>query len=290
MSDHDSDPQARAKARMAEIGPRFDGEILEATRALYAPYADLSMPEGSEQRNDVPYGDDPRQRLDLYLAAPGGAGPLVVYVPGGGFTGGDKAAYRNIGAWLARNGVTTVVINYRLAPAAPWPAGPQDIGRALSWIAGHAADLKREAGPVVLFGQSAGATHVAGYLSGHGGQVAGVSSAILMNGFYEMLPEHRAAPYLVQYFGDDPALYPARSPINGVVASKVPISLYVAEYDPPMLATPTFDLASRLTRRDGRSPPTHWLEGHNHVSPVMAIGTPGDEVGPMILKSLRALA
>ena len=42
----------------------------------------------------VPYGTDPAQRLDLYHPASSSPARLVVYVHGGGWTGGRKA-----GAW-----------------------------------------------------------------------------------------------------------------------------------------------------------------------------------------------
>jgi triacylglycerol lipase len=212
-------------------------------------------------------------------------------VPGGGFTGGDKAGYGALGAWFARNGVSTAVINYRLAPDHPWPSGAQDVGAAVDWLGGELGSFGRQTWSVVLWGQSAGAAHVASYLAGHGrgGKAPeGVAEAMLMSGFYEMTPEHRA-PNLMQYFGSDPGCYAERSPINGIDASEVPVSVWVAEYDPPFLATPSLDMARRLTLRDGRCPPTFWLAGHNHVSTVLAIGSPADDVGPQVLERIWRL-
>jgi acetyl esterase/lipase len=276
----------QAKRLIAEIGPVFDQAVLEATRAIYVPHVDLSLPEGGERRLDLAYGDDPRQTLDLYLSAPGRRGPLLIYVPGGGFVAGDKAAYRNLGCYFARNGVTTAVINYRLAPHHPWPAGSQDVARSVDWVVAELGRAGVSVGPVVLFGQSAGATHAAGYLSGHGDDGQGsavVSAAVLMNGIYEMTPAHQNLPNFAAYFGSDPALYRQRSPLYAVSTSRTPLSLFVAEFDPPMLATPTLDLASEVCLRDGKCPPLTWMAGHNHVSPIFAIGTPADDVGPAIL-------
>ena len=281
------------RQRIVEMGPVFDFEVLEATRALYAAHLDLSMPPGGEVRNDLAYGDHPRQRLDLYLSAQDRRGPLLVYVPGGGFVTGDKGGVRNLGAWFARGGVTTAVIDYRLAPDDPWPAGPQDVARAVDWTLAYLRGAGQPVGPVVLFGQSAGAAHAAGYLVGHGGtdpHAVPISEAILMNGVFEMTAALQQLPNLVQYFGADAALYRDRSPIHWMDRSRVPVSLSVGEFDPPMLATPTLELAARLCLRDGKCPRVTWMEGHNHVSPIFGMGTPGDDVGPAMLRIFERLA
>ena len=143
------------RQRIVEMGPVFDFEVLEATRALYAAHLDLSMPPGGEVRNDLAYGDHPRQRLDLYLSAQDRRGPLLVYVPGGGFVTGDKGGVRNLGAWFARGGVTTAVIDYRLAPEHPFPAGHDDALAATRWAFDHAAELGADPARIaLLFGRA----------------------------------------------------------------------------------------------------------------------------------------
>src|SRR3990172_12948637 len=39
---------------------------------------------------DIPYGDDPKQKLDLYLPQPASASPVYVFIHGGGFVEGDR--------------------------------------------------------------------------------------------------------------------------------------------------------------------------------------------------------
>jgi hypothetical protein len=55
------------------------------------------------------------------------------------------------------------------------------------------------------------------------------------------------------------------------------VLLTVAEFDPGLLAAPTYLLAEAITRRDGKPPEVIWLKGHNHVSTVFSFGT-GDEL------------
>lgn len=96
------------------LGPRLDAEIIGRSRELFAKYADHTLPEGGARQADLAYGDHPGQTLDL--CRPKGEGhPIALFVPGGGFTGGDKAFYAHIPYFLARQGFLGVAANYRLA-------------------------------------------------------------------------------------------------------------------------------------------------------------------------------
>ena len=107
-------------------------------------------------------------------------------------------------------------------------------------------------------------------------------AGILMSGPYKLADELRAG--LLAYFGGDPSTYPARSPLTHAAkgGAKVPLMLSVAEYDPGYLVTPTYELATALTQRDGKSPQFAYFKGHNHVSTVMSFGTAQDDVGTAI--------
>ena len=185
---HDPWPQLRS------LGFELTPDQIQATIALMAPHAPRPGPD-VEVHRDVAYGPDPRHRLDVFVPAAGtlidrsrmdvagnnrslaeerwaGAdrAPVLVFVHGGGFVMGDKGApdapfYNNVGLWAARSGCIGVTMTYRLAPAAPWPAGSEDVGAAVQFL--H-ADVEQWGGDpkgIFLMGQSAGAVHVAGYVA-----------------------------------------------------------------------------------------------------------------------------
>jgi acetyl esterase/lipase len=116
--------------------------------------------QGSER--DLPYGPDPNQRLDLSLPT-GKRFPTVIFVHGGSLTSGDKADedYGRVCAPFPDAGIACANVNYRLAPAHPWPAQAEDVAAAVAWvrqnIQAHGGD------PLKLFlvGHSSGATLVA---------------------------------------------------------------------------------------------------------------------------------
>ena len=265
------------KRRIAELGPHFDPAILQETFALYRPLLPRA-PEGVKVQLDIPYGSDERQRLDLYAPHQAAGLPVLLYVPGGGFVGGDKRGedgfYANIGYDFAARGFVVLVMNYRLAPRHPWPAGGEDVGHAAAWVREHAAEFGGDPDRIAIFGQSAGATHVLTWLFDPSLKGAKpVSAAILASGTYRVAGD-KVPPNVMAYFGSDPLLYEARSPIAHVRRTNVSLLLTVSEFDPPFLASPTFELASKLTHANGRPPELRWLAGHNHVSNVLSIGTP----------------
>ena len=71
---------------------------------------------------DVAYGDHTRNVLDFYRAE-GEKTPLLVYIHGGGFKGGDKNALPSalLDACLAA-GISVATINYPLSDTDPYPA------------------------------------------------------------------------------------------------------------------------------------------------------------------------
>jgi arylformamidase len=278
------------KRRIAEIGPHFDQAILQETRALYRPL--LPRPsDGVRVQQDVPYALDERQGLDLYAPAREAGSPVLIYVPGGGFVGGDKREgdgfYANIGYHFAERGFLVLIMNYRLAPDHPWPAGGEDVGHAVDWAREHAAAHGGNPDRIGVFGQSAGASHVLTWLfdpvlKG----VKPVSAVVLSSGTYRVAGD-KISPNAMAYFGSDRSQYQARSPVTHVHRTGIPFLLTVSEFDPPFLASPTFELAAKLTNENGHTPQLRWLAGHNHVSNVFSIGTQDDEAANLVSDFLR---
>lgn len=278
------------KARIAELGPHFDPTVLQETFALYRPLLPPAR-QGVTTQLDIAFGAGERQRLDLYAPAKAARLPVLIYVPGGGFVGGDKRSedgfYANIGYDFANRGFLVLVMNYRLAPRNPWPAGGEDVGHAIAWAVKHAAAHGGDPGRIAVFGQSAGATHVATWLFDPSLKGAKpVAAAILASGTYRIAGD-KVPPNIAAYFGSDASLYEARSPITHVHPTDVSLLLSVCEFDPPFLASPTFELAARLTNANGRPPRLQWLAGHNHVSNVLSIGTADNMAADVVADFLK---
>jgi acetyl esterase/lipase len=108
---------------------------------------------------DIPYGPDPRQRLDLYLPAgtPSGA-PVFLFLHGGGFREGDRAHYGFVAKPFLERGIITAVASYRLAgQGARYPDQPEDTRRIVQWLHGNVARYGGDPGALYIGGHSAGA-------------------------------------------------------------------------------------------------------------------------------------
>ena len=98
-------------------------------------------------------------QLDVHPAS-GSTGTdagTVVYLHGGGFMVGDRGTdAQRVGA-LAAHGLTVVVPDYRMAPAARFPDQVDDVRAALRWVNGNQDVLGTTNPKVALWGASAGA-------------------------------------------------------------------------------------------------------------------------------------
>jgi acetyl esterase/lipase len=203
---------------------------------------------------------------DLTLSGPGGglpvrvyrpAGaavgprPLIVYVHGGGFVFGDL----RMGDWMCSSvavtvGAVVVSVDYRLAPAHPFPAAVEDCYAALTWAAENAADLgaapagDTPAPRVGVMGESAG----------------GNLSAVLC-----LLARDRGGPEI----SHQALLYPATDMTR--VSTMAAYSLIISE--PDMLAfrrlylgdaDPADPLASPLLAGDHRGLPPALIQVAEH--------------------------
>jgi hypothetical protein len=107
---------------------------------------------------DVRYGEHERHVLDLYLAKSDKPTPLVLYIHGGGFQGGDKRTLDpREGQSFLDDGYSIAAINYRLTSTAPAPAAYLDCGRALQFLRHHAQKWNLDPQLVASTGGSAGA-------------------------------------------------------------------------------------------------------------------------------------
>ena len=85
------------------------------------------------------------------------AGPLVLFLHGGGFVLGDLDSHESLCAEIARQlDLPVLAVDYRLAPEHPWPAGIEDAIAAAYWAAGSPGELGLEVSGLVTCGDSAG--------------------------------------------------------------------------------------------------------------------------------------
>lgn len=116
---------------------------------------------GLRVQQDVRYGPDARNLMDVY--APQGArrAPTVLFIHGGSWESGDKEGHKFVGESLARAGYVTAVMNYRLAPTHRYPAYVQDAAQALKTLRAQAASFGGDPDNLFVMGHSAGGFNAA---------------------------------------------------------------------------------------------------------------------------------
>ena len=96
--------------------------------------------------------------LDLYVPATPlrRPAPVIVFLHGGGWSGGTRTTGPDFGRYFAQDGFAMASIEYRLTPSVTFPANVEDVRTAVRWLkantAAHALDPDR----ICLWGTSAG--------------------------------------------------------------------------------------------------------------------------------------
>ncbi len=125
---------------------------------------------------EVVFGRGGEKDLLLDLYRPSGHAdlplPVVVFIHGGGWHGGDKKDYGDLATHLARHGYLCAAINYRLSGEAPFPAALEDCKCAIRWLRAHADDYNADPHRFATWGHSAGG-HLAAMVALTPGQFEG---------------------------------------------------------------------------------------------------------------------
>ena len=153
----------------------------------------LMPPFNGQSVHDVAYGDEPRQRLDLYCPLkPDPELPLVVFIYGGAWQFGERSQYRWAAESLANMGYYTAIPDYRLFPEVHFPEFIYDVEASIPKALRSCRDLHGCAtDEVILVAHSSGA-HTAAMLAMDPAYFAGQEVKIIgwvgLSGPYDFLP------------------------------------------------------------------------------------------------------
>jgi Esterase/lipase len=96
--------------------------------------------------------------LDIYLPKQADTAlPVILWVHGGAYVGGDKSDARYYCTALASNGYAVISMNYQRAPEATFPTPIVQIADAYAWITSAEESYSLDPTKLVLAGDSAGA-------------------------------------------------------------------------------------------------------------------------------------
>ena len=257
--------------------------------------------------------------LPVLIYVSGGAGNRQQGGPNG------EPFYDNVMLWAVKNGM--VGVNMQRRPGQTWDDPAKDIAIALFWLNKNINKFRGNPKRMFIWAQSAGNVPVSTYV-GHpeywGPQGVGIKGVVFMSPpAFNILP---ATPPPVQAGaggfgpcgrpdgqpvtaptgrgpggpgggkgngkgrGDQPdaATQLARSNLPGLVKSKLPFMVSVAELDPPNIIGFAETLKSELCKA-GACPTYMVYKDHSHISEVLSPNTADTSVTGPILKWMKSV-
>ena len=221
---------------------------------------------------DLPYGKDPKQRLDVYEATPRRDGaPVFIFLHGGGFREGDRRQYGYVAGPLAPNGVVTVVASYRLLPD-HYPAQAHDTEAIVAWVHANIRRFGGAPGRIYIGGHSAGA--IMSTLAALKRDWAAplrlppdvIKGVVAVSGPYDL---RQATGFVADYL-PDPATRAGASPLLHVAAGAPPMIVAFGTLETPYVkSSPEFVDALVRAGADARLIP---LAGMQHDATALSLG------------------
>ena len=100
-----------------------------------------------------------QQSMDIYqpVNPPTTGAPVVIVIHGGSWARGSRLDFAAFNGYLQDCGYFVATLDYRLAPAHPYPAAMEDLDAAYDYLKTHAAEMHLDMSRVCWLGRSAGA-------------------------------------------------------------------------------------------------------------------------------------
>lgn len=223
--------------------------------SLLIALALVSAAEGQEVKRNIPYADPAQERqvLDVYAPRAAKGLPVVFWIHGGGWQGGDKSGVQIKPQVAVEHGMVFVATNYRLLPHVEMETIVRDIAKSIRWVHEHIAEHGGDPQRLFVMGHSAGAQLAAlictddRYLKAEGVSLAIIKGCVPVDGdtydvpaIIETAETRRRVHGLPQAkfghrekFGNDSAKHRDFSAVTHVAAGKsIPpfLILHVAEH------------------------------------------------------------
>jgi len=218
---------------------------MEARRALLSgEVATVTPPAGIPDdiafHDDVVYATHDGVELSLDIFVPESADeprPVMLFIHGGGWSGGKKEDYIFYNIAFAKLGYVTASVQYRLTPEHTFPANVQDVKCAIAFLRAHAGDYNIDPSTVIAIGGSAGGhlSLMAGYVQDpaldcpdeHHDADTSVQAVVNLYGVVDCttpvaIAAHQVINYIGKPYDEAQSAYEAASPIHHLDANDPP--------------------------------------------------------------------
>src|SRR5271169_5618397 len=126
---------------------------------LFIAFAFVTVARAESVKRNIPYAEpaNERQMLDVYAPENAKDLPVVFWIHGGGWQGGDKMSVHAKPKAFVEKGYVFVSTNYRLLPDVDMETIVRDVAKSIHWVHDHIAEYGGDPERLFIMGHSAGA-------------------------------------------------------------------------------------------------------------------------------------
>lgn len=218
--------------------------------------------------------DPVRHKLDVYLPKGVKNFPIMMFVHGGSWSYGSKDLYGALGETFAKQGIGTIITNYRLSKPDnnfKHPDHIRDVAKAFAWMKSNSVKLGGDARRLYVAGHSAGGHLVSllatdeQFLKAEKCGIADIRGVMPISGVYTIAS---IVPVFHRAFGKEDLTCKAASPVNHVRESLPPFLVSYADSDFPTLDRMAEDFGKKL--KESKNDVTLMkMEKRNHFSIII---------------------
>lgn len=248
---------------------------------LYRERSDRTR-SGLENKLDLPFGDAPGERVDLFFpASRSPLAPIHLFIHGGYWRMFDKADFSFVADTVCAAGGIAAIANYDLMPQVRMEAIVGQVRRCATWLTENADSFGGDAGRLTVSGHSAGG-HLSCFLAAGGSPVRPIA-ILSLSGLYDLSPLRQSFLQPELNLSDDEV---ARfSPVTRSYDPTSRIALMVGGDETPPFHEQAEDL-QRALRKQGCTVSLDTVPGANHMSLVAQLADadsmPGRAVTAMV--------
>lgn len=236
---------------------------------------------------DVPYGDTPGQKLDIFPAG-NPASPVHVFIHGGYWRSLDKSIYSHVAAPMVAAGATVVLLNYDLCPQVRITDIVRQVRLSLVWIYKNIARHNGDPEKIYVSGHSAGGHLTGMIIATDWAKEAGLANDLIkgtapLSGLFAIEPHrHSQLQPDIRLTADEAE---AMSPMYLPPIAKGPSIVAVGANEPDLFHWQSLEYAARL-RLHGIKAEYVSTPGDNHFDVTDRLGDPQDPLTKALITQM----
>ena len=264
---------------MAEPDPFNVADIIPDFEAQFDDFRASSNATRRTLRNqlDIPYGEAPRQRLDLFFPPGEAEGlPVHIFIHGGYWRGQVKEDYVVLADGITAAGAIAAIVEYTLMPGVRMANLVRETREAVTWLADNAMSFGGDPNRLSASGHSAGG-HLVTWLASrspheHAFPATPLRTVASLSGIFDLRPI--TTSYLQPELHLTPEEVAHWSPIESVPSPNTHYEIIVGHDETAPFHQQAQDFAYILERH-GVSHERVTAPGRDHMSVLRDFARPG---------------